>query len=89
MIENGPGALRHERGFEGWKKSPWCWATSTNRACCSTPASTARTCRRRHPGDDEDNLVGCLLAKNEFKVKRVIARCATRGNRWLYNRSWA
>jgi trk/ktr system potassium uptake protein len=39
-------------------------------------------------GDDEDNLVACLLAKNEFKVKKVIAVVRNPRNRWLYNRSW-
>jgi trk system potassium uptake protein len=39
-------------------------------------------------GDDEDNLVGCLLAKNEFKVKKVIGAVRNPRNRWLYNRSW-
>jgi trk system potassium uptake protein TrkA len=39
-------------------------------------------------GDDEDNLVGCLLAKNEFKVQRVIGAVRNPRNRWLYNRSW-
>jgi trk system potassium uptake protein TrkA len=39
-------------------------------------------------GHDEDNLVGCLLAKNEFKVKKVIAAVRNPRNRWLYNRSW-
>jgi trk system potassium uptake protein TrkA len=39
-------------------------------------------------GDDEDNLVACLLAKNEYKVKKVIAAVRNPRNRWLYNRSW-
>jgi trk system potassium uptake protein TrkA len=39
-------------------------------------------------GHDEDNLVASLLAKNEFKVKRVIAAVRNPRNRWLYNRSW-
>ncbi len=39
-------------------------------------------------GHDEDNLVGCLLAKNEFKVKRVVGTVRNPRNRWLYNRSW-
>jgi trk system potassium uptake protein TrkA len=39
-------------------------------------------------GDDEDNLVACLLAKREFKVKRVIGAVRNPRNRWLYNRSW-
>ena len=39
-------------------------------------------------GHDEDNLVACLLAKNEFKVKKVIGAVRNPRNRWLYNRSW-
>ncbi len=39
-------------------------------------------------GDDEDNLVVSLLAKNEFKVGKVIAVVRNPRNRWLYNRSW-
>ena len=39
-------------------------------------------------GHDEDNLVTCLLAKNEYKVKKVIAAVRNPRNRWLFNRSW-
>jgi len=39
-------------------------------------------------GHDEDNLVACLLAKNEFKVRKVIAAVRNPRNRWLFNRSW-
>ena len=39
-------------------------------------------------GHDEDNLVACLLAKNEYKVRKVIAAVRNPRNRWLFNRSW-
>jgi len=39
-------------------------------------------------GDDEDNLVISLLAKQEFAVPRVVARVNHPGNEWLYNESW-
>jgi trk system potassium uptake protein TrkA len=39
-------------------------------------------------GHDEDNLVASLLAKNEYKVRKVIAAVRNPRNRWLYNRSW-
>jgi len=39
-------------------------------------------------GDDEDNLVISLLAKQEFAVPRVIARVNHPGNQWLFNESW-
>lgn len=39
-------------------------------------------------GDDEDNLVISLLAKQEFAVPRVIARINNPDNEWLFNESW-
>ena len=39
-------------------------------------------------GHDEDNLVASFLAKNEYKVRKVIAAVRNPRNRWLYNRSW-
>jgi trk system potassium uptake protein TrkA len=39
-------------------------------------------------GDDEDNLVISLLAKQEFAVPRVVARVNNLKNQWLFNQSW-
>jgi trk system potassium uptake protein TrkA len=39
-------------------------------------------------GDDEDNLVISLLAKQEFAVPRVIARVNHPKNNWLFNNNW-
>jgi trk system potassium uptake protein TrkA len=39
-------------------------------------------------GDDEDNLVISLLAKQEFGVPRVVARVNNPKNEWLFNDSW-
>jgi trk system potassium uptake protein len=39
-------------------------------------------------GDDEDNLVVSLLAKQEFAVPRVVARVNHPDNEWLFNESW-
>jgi trk system potassium uptake protein TrkA len=39
-------------------------------------------------GDDEDNLVISLLAKQEFAVPRVVARVNHPDNQWLFNASW-
>ena len=39
-------------------------------------------------GDDEDNLVTSLLAKQEFAVPRVIARVNNSRNQWLFNEGW-
>jgi trk system potassium uptake protein len=39
-------------------------------------------------GDDEDNLVISLLAKQEFGVPRVVARVNNPGNEWMFNDMW-
>ena len=39
-------------------------------------------------GDDEDNLVISLLAKQEFAVPRVVARVNHPKNHWLFTESW-
>jgi trk system potassium uptake protein len=39
-------------------------------------------------GDDEDNLVISLLAKQEFAMPRVIARVNHPKNEWLFNENW-
>jgi trk system potassium uptake protein TrkA len=39
-------------------------------------------------GDDEDNLVVSLLAKQEFAVPRVVARINHPKNEWLFNETW-
>jgi trk system potassium uptake protein len=39
-------------------------------------------------GDDEDNLVTALLAKQEFAVPRVLARVNHPNNEWLFTEQW-
>ena len=39
-------------------------------------------------GDDEDNLVISLLAKQEFAVPRVVARVNNPNNEWMFNETW-
>src|SRR2546421_4184445 len=39
-------------------------------------------------GDDEDNLVISLLAKQEFSVPRVLARVNYPENEWMFTEQW-
>jgi trk system potassium uptake protein TrkA len=39
-------------------------------------------------GDDEDNLVVSLLAKQEFAVPRVVARVNHPANEWMFTEQW-
>lgn len=39
-------------------------------------------------GEDEDNLVICLLAKRQFAVPRVAGRVNDTDNAWLFDQNW-
>ena len=39
-------------------------------------------------GDDEDNLVISLIAKQEFGVPRIVARVNNPKNEWMFNDMW-
>ncbi len=61
--------------------------------CCAVDVMTAAGVGRSDvvaavTGDDEDNLVISLLAKQEFAVPRVVARVNNPKNEWMFNESW-
>jgi trk system potassium uptake protein TrkA len=39
-------------------------------------------------GDDEDNLVVSLIARQEFGVPRVVARVNNPKNEWMFDQTW-
>ena len=66
-----------------WVAADACEVSSLDRAGLATvDVVVAAT------GDDEDNLVISLLAKQEFAVPRVVARANHPKNQWLFNESW-
>jgi trk system potassium uptake protein len=66
-----------------WVAADACEVSSLDAAgLASTDVVVAAT------GDDEDNLVISLLAKQEFAVPRVVARVNNPKNQWLFNPSW-
>ena len=60
-----------------------CEYATLEKANCNT-ADVVLACS----GDDEDNLVISLLAKQEFGVSRVLARVNHPHNEWLFNDHW-
>ena len=81
--------------------SPRRWPTASPRASTWLQADALRGLRvRARPspgkadvvvavtGDDEDNLVISLLAKQEFGVPRVVARVNNPNNEWMFNEMW-
>jgi trk system potassium uptake protein TrkA len=66
-----------------WIVADACEVASLDRAGLSTvDVVVAAT------GDDEDNLVVSLLAKQEFAVPRVVARVNHPKNQWLFTETW-
>lgn len=66
-----------------WINADACEVSSLHRAgLASVDVVVAAT------GDDEDNLVISLLAKQEFAVPRVVARVNHPHNEWLFNETW-
>ena len=93
ILEQDPGvvsrsapALTGPRGDGGsieWHTADACEVTSLREADLgSVDVVVAAT------GDDEDNLVISLLAKQEFAVPRVVARVNHPKNEWLFNENW-
>ncbi|MGH9034119.1 MAG: potassium channel family protein [Acidimicrobiia bacterium] len=74
---------RPEGGSIEWRTADACEVSSLREAEFETmDVVVAAT------GDDEDNLVISLLAKQEFAVPRVIARVNHPKNEWLFNEAW-
>jgi trk system potassium uptake protein TrkA len=85
LIEQNPEVVRRATADEGveWVIADACEVQSLRTAqlerCDVVVAAT---------GDDEDNLVISLLAKQEFGVPRVVARVNHPKNEWLFNENW-
>ena len=89
MIEKDPQRVRDmTEVFAGWKEVTVMLGDIDEPSILLEAGADRADVFVAATGDDEDNLVGCLLAKNEFKVKRVIGTVRNPRNRWLYNRSW-
>jgi trk system potassium uptake protein TrkA len=85
LIEQNPTVVERAAAVDGveWYVADACEVSSLREAglerCDVVVAAT---------GDDEDNLVISLLAKQEFAVPRVIARVNHPKNEWLFNENW-
>jgi len=85
LIEQNPTVVDRSHTSEGveWLLADACEVASLRLAglerCDVVVAAT---------GDDEDNLVISLLAKQEFGVPRVVARVNNPKNEWMFNESW-
>jgi trk system potassium uptake protein TrkA len=85
LIEQDPDVVARQRNDLDvtWVVADACEVASLDAAgMASVDVVVAAT------GDDEDNLVVSLLAKQEFAVPRVVARVNHPKNQWLFTESW-
>ena len=85
LIERDPDLVARQRGDLDvtWVVADACEVASLDAAGLATvDVVVAAT------GDDEDNLVVSLLAKQEFAVPRVVARVNHPKNQWLFTETW-
>jgi trk system potassium uptake protein TrkA len=85
LIEQDPNVVERAVAADGveWFLGDACEVSSLREAqleTCDVVVSAT--------GDDEDNLVVSLLAKQEFAVPRVIARVNHPKNEWMFNENW-
>ena len=84
---NAAVVVRHQRSGEPkgatWVQADACEVSSLAAAGCEGADVVAAV-----TGDDEDNLVVSLLAKQEFGVPRVVARVNSPKNEWMFNEMW-
>jgi trk system potassium uptake protein len=77
------GVSHHEPSGVGWLQADGCEVSELSLADPGKADVVVAV-----TGDDEDNLVISLLAKQEFGVPRVVARINNPSNRWLFNENW-
>jgi trk/ktr system potassium uptake protein len=88
IVDNDPTVVRQARrssepeGVE-WQEGDACEVGLLDKAHVEEADVVAAV-----TGDDEDNLVISLLAKQEFGVPRVVARVNNPKNEWMFNELW-
>ena len=88
IMDNDPAVVRsalrsNEPAGVPWLQADACEATRLAEAQVDKADVVAAV-----TGDDEDNLVISLLAKQEFGVPRVVARVNNPKNEWMFNQLW-
>jgi len=84
IIDNSADVVgRHREISVPWQLGDACEVSTLARASAESADVLAAV-----TGDDEDNLVISLLAKQEFGVPRVVARVNNPNNEWMFNESW-
>jgi trk system potassium uptake protein TrkA len=88
IVDNDPAVVKRAQDEGDLAGVPWLWGDA-----CEVGTLAGAGCEKADvvaavTGDDEDNLVVALLAKQEFGVPRVVARVNNPKNEWMFNDAW-
>jgi trk system potassium uptake protein TrkA len=88
ILDNDPTVIRRAAGSGEPKGVTWLQGDACEVASLSAAEVDKVDVMAAVTGDDEDNLVISLLAKQEFGVPRVVARVNNPKNEWMFNEMW-
>jgi len=88
ILDNDARVVRQARASGEPKGATWLEADACEVASLAAAGLENADVMAAVTGDDEDNLVISLLAKQEFGVPRVVARVNNPKNEWMFNEMW-
>src|SRR5258705_9161218 len=88
ILDNDPSVVRRALSNGEPEGVPWMELDACEVTSLATAGLERADVVAAVTGDDEDNLVISLLAKQEFGVPRVVARVNNPKNEWLFNENW-
>jgi trk system potassium uptake protein TrkA len=88
IIENDRSILAEHRGEGTMANVHWILGDACDVDVLTSAGLETATVIAAVTGDDEDNLVISLLAKQEFGVPRVLARVNNPKNEWMFGELW-
>jgi trk system potassium uptake protein TrkA len=88
IIENDPAVVRRALADREPEGVPWFQADACEVSKLAEANVDKADVVAAVTGDDEDNLVTSLLAKQEFGVPRVVARVNNPKNEWMFTQMW-
>ena len=88
IIDNDRTLVRHHEGKPDTAPARWVAGDACDLGTLTAAGLAGADVVAAATGDDEDNLVVSLLAKQEFGVPRVVARVNNPKNEWMFNETW-
>jgi trk system potassium uptake protein TrkA len=88
VVERDVHQIERRRATDGLEEVDWVVADACEVGELSRAGLERADVVLAVTGDDEDNLVTSLLAKQEFGVPRVIARVNHPANEWMFDEMW-